>query len=80
MKHHTTWKHTEKRDTYVKIKEGNDGPYGMPDIYPGEYGVVVKTPIERKLLKHSNQQPRVFSNKDEARKAAVDWMRDHPNP
>jgi hypothetical protein len=71
------WENEDYERREIRIKEGMEGAtYG--DAMPGEYVIVLDTPIEHRMLKHDNQQPMIFQNWENAREEAVDWMEDHP--
>ncbi len=75
-----SWKHDEERRTHIEVQEGQEGAQ-MWDAYPGEYVVVLNTPIETRPLKHDGigNNIRVFQTKEEAREAAVEWAKKSPH-
>lgn len=71
------WENEKLERRELMIKEGMEAAF-YGDARPGEYVIVLDTPTEHRMLKHDNQQPKIFSNWEKARQEAVEWMREHP--
>jgi hypothetical protein len=73
---------TDNTTPKITVKEGQANPLGgsMADInveaYEGEYFVIIRQGVELTVLKHDNQLPRIFDSREEARRAAQEWVKD----